>query len=68
MQAKLLQVLQEQEIERVQDLFCRLGVFPVEVPSSRRINVRIVAASNRDLIAARDEVSREAVHIGRCGY
>ena len=37
MQAKLLRVLQEQELERVGDT------------RSRKINVRIVAASNRDL-------------------
>src|SRR5213594_3985032 len=37
MQAKLLRVLQEQEIERVGDT------------RTRKINVRIVAATNRDL-------------------
>ena len=37
MQAKLLRVLQEQELERVGDT------------STRKVNVRVIAASNRDL-------------------
>ena len=37
MQAKLLRVLQEQELERVGDI------------STRKVNVRVIAASNRDL-------------------
>ena len=37
MQAKLLRVLQEQELERVGDTH------------TRKVNVRVIAASNRDL-------------------
>jgi transcriptional regulator with GAF, ATPase, and Fis domain len=43
MQAKLLRVLQEQELERVGDT------------RTRRINVRVIAASNRDLKKEVDE-------------
>jgi formate hydrogenlyase transcriptional activator len=43
MQAKLLRVLQEQELERVGDTH------------TRKVNVRVVAASNRDLMREVDE-------------